>query len=277
MNNNELSDSTENQSSEGPVNCTASELSTYLQALAEGYLPTSCSDTSQSVPSKSMSIASRSYQRGRRMVFFRGFPSLQMSQNSMGDRGMESQTLCAGDSPAKTFPAAEIPAVEKGLGWTGKEVDFGKKWRGLSLKFNPATSWWKTHHCLFQEDLPQSSLTLPQWGLMLGGELWEPAMSVRPTSANGFGLLDTTPTKVMPVERELPPERIIVQANGKPRKISKKGKSGSMNWAQSMLHKGLIPTPELCEYYMGWPIGTTGLRPLETGKFQEWLQRHGGA
>lgn len=272
-----MSESTTNQTAEGPVNCTASELSTYLQALAEGYLPTFYSDTSPSAPSKSISIASRSYQRGRRMVFFRGFPSLKMSRSLMENRGTDSQTLCAADSHAKIFPAEEIPAVEKGLGWTGKEADFGEKWRGLSLKFNPVTSWWKTHHCLFPEDLPQSLLTLPQWGLMLGGELWEPVMLERRTNANAFGLLDTTPTKVMPVERELPPERITVQANGKPRKISKKGKSGSMNWAQSMLHKGLIPTPELCEYYMGWPIGTTALKPLEMGKFQEWLLRHGGA
>ena len=64
--------------------------------------------------------------------------------------------------------------------------------------------------------------------------------------------------------------------SGRPRKLSKNGTDGSMNWAQLMLHKGLIPTPELCEYYMGWPIGATALQPLETARFQEWLQRHGG-
>ena len=175
------------------------------------------------------------------------------------------------------FRARTSQSPARGLGWTGKEADFGKRWRGLFLKFNRATSWWKTHQCLFQEDLPECSLTLPQWGLMLDGELLEPTMLERPTNASGYGLLDSTPTKVMPVETHLTDDRIRILPSGRPRKLSKNGTDGSMNWAQLMLHKGLIPTPELCEYYMGWPIGATGLQPLETARFQEWLQRHGGS
>ncbi len=30
------------------------------------------------------------------------------------------------------------------------------------------------------------------------------------------------------------------------------------------------------EWLMGWPIGQTALKPLETGKYREWLQQHGG-
>lgn len=33
--------------------------------------------------------------------------------------------------------------------------------------------------------------------------------------------------------------------------------------------------PEFLEWFMGWPIGWTGLEPLEMGKFREWLQSHG--
>ena len=32
--------------------------------------------------------------------------------------------------------------------------------------------------------------------------------------------------------------------------------------------------PEWVEWLMGWPIGHTGLKPLETGKYQEWLRQH---
>lgn len=186
-------------------------------------------------------------------------------------RGAELLTWFLGASRART---SRLPA--KGLGLTGKEADFGKRWRGLFLKFNPATSWWKTHQCLFQEDLPRCSLTLPQWGLMLGGELSEQTTLELPTNGNGCGLLDSTPTKVMPVETNLTPDRIRILPSGRPRKLSKNGTDGSMNWAQLMLYKGLIPTPELCEYYMGWPIGATALQPLGTDRFQEWLRRHGG-
>lgn len=35
------------------------------------------------------------------------------------------------------------------------------------------------------------------------------------------------------------------------------------------------PTPENHEWLMGWPIGWTGLQPLETGKYQLWQQLHG--
>ena len=129
---------------------------------------------------------------------------------------------------------------------------------------------------MFQEDLPRCSLTLPQWGLMLDGVLLEPATLEHHTNGNGCGLLDSTPTMDMPGETDLTPDRKRILPSGRPRKLSKNGTDGSMNWAQLMLHKGLIPTPELCEYYMGWPIGATDLQPLGTDRFQEWLRRHGG-
>jgi hypothetical protein len=34
--------------------------------------------------------------------------------------------------------------------------------------------------------------------------------------------------------------------------------------------------PTWVEWLMGWPTGWTDLQPLETGKFQEWQQQHGG-
>jgi hypothetical protein len=32
--------------------------------------------------------------------------------------------------------------------------------------------------------------------------------------------------------------------------------------------------PEWVEWLMGWPIGLTALKPLETDKFREWQQQH---
>ena len=32
--------------------------------------------------------------------------------------------------------------------------------------------------------------------------------------------------------------------------------------------------PDWCEWLMGWPIGHTALKPLETDKFREWRQQH---
>jgi len=33
--------------------------------------------------------------------------------------------------------------------------------------------------------------------------------------------------------------------------------------------------PEWCEWYMGFPGGWTGLEPLETHRFRQWLLSHG--
>jgi hypothetical protein len=37
---------------------------------------------------------------------------------------------------------------------------------------------------------------------------------------------------------------------------------------------GLL-NPDWVEWLMGWPIGWTNLKPLETDKFQQWLDSHG--
>lgn len=34
-------------------------------------------------------------------------------------------------------------------------------------------------------------------------------------------------------------------------------------------------TPAFCEWFMGWPIEWTASKPLETGRFQQWLRSHG--
>jgi hypothetical protein len=34
--------------------------------------------------------------------------------------------------------------------------------------------------------------------------------------------------------------------------------------------------PPWVEWLMGWPVGWTDLKPLETDKFQSWQQQHGG-
>lgn len=34
--------------------------------------------------------------------------------------------------------------------------------------------------------------------------------------------------------------------------------------------------PTWVEWLMGWPLGWTDLKPLETDRFREWQQQHGG-
>jgi hypothetical protein len=56
------------------------------------------------------------------------------------------------------------------------------------------------------------------------------------------------------------------------------------NGAPSQMHRNTKPlnaeiggslNPTWVEWLMGWPLGWTDLKPLETDKFQQWLHSHG--
>ena len=108
------------------------------------------------------------------------------SRHSTGSRGGEASMSLAADSPAP-ITAQESTSMTGATTTTEDQWAFGGTWRALSLKFDLATSSWKTVRDLFAEDLPEFSLTLPQWGLMVGGELYQPKTAARLTSANDSG------------------------------------------------------------------------------------------
>jgi len=109
------------------------------------------------------------------------------------DRGAELLMWYLAGFPAKTSAqpekAQELPA---------SEADSGPKWRELSVRYDPATHSWKTHQCLFQEDLPESSVTLPKWGMMRDGVLSERTTLALPTSGTESGLWPTPTTQDNP-------------------------------------------------------------------------------
>lgn len=82
------------------------------------------------------------------------------------DRGEELLTSFRAAFPART--SAHLEAAPK-----SKERDpaFGKTWRESSARVDLPTSTWRTHHCLWDEALQWSSVTLPAWGLMRVGAL----------------------------------------------------------------------------------------------------------
>lgn len=69
--------------------------------------------------------------------------------------------------------------------------DFGGRWQELSVRYDLQTSTWKTHLCLWEEDLPWSSVTLPKWGMTRDGGLWERQISALPTREIASGLWQT--------------------------------------------------------------------------------------
>ena len=308
----------------GPVNCNDSELSIYLQALAEGFLPTFYSDTSQCAQSRLMSIASKSYRRGKQTVLFHGFPSLQMSQNLTDDRGEALLMSFVEASRARTSaPQGGVMAL------TASAPACGAKWPASSVRYDPATSSWKTAHCLWEEVLPWSSVTLPTWGMTRSGSVYRHPTAERPISATGAGLWQT-----IVADDSVDRARGKWNSRGEPKlsaqvlhpkywptptvcgNYNRKGASATSGdglatvvtqrtWPTATAHKGWSPNhnradtddrldysveresfqpgqqtppmrlnPEWVEWLMGWPIGHTGLKPLATGRYQEWLQQH---
>ena len=87
---------------------------------------------------------------------------------STASRGAKLLTWCLEDSHAKkSQPREKVPESK------ASAAVCGSTWRESSARFDRASSSWKTHRCLWEEDLEWSSLTLPRWGMTRDGVLWE--------------------------------------------------------------------------------------------------------
>ena len=105
---------------------------------------------------------------------------------SMGDLGEDPSTSSQVDSHAKT---SAQPEREKGS--LASVPDSGGKWRESWVKYDLNSHGWKTHQCLLEEALPWSSVTLPKWGMMRGGVLWERTTPGLLMGGNGSGFWRT--------------------------------------------------------------------------------------
>lgn len=90
------------------------------------------------------------------------------SRHSTGDRGVGSSMSSAEGSHART---SARPGKVQGSPENGPV--YGATWRELLVRYDLNSCSWKTHQCLFTEDLPWSSVTLPNWGMMRSGVCWE--------------------------------------------------------------------------------------------------------
>jgi hypothetical protein len=227
----------------------------YLQEQEGGSWEECSSDTPQFVLWKLNHIADESYSNGNETESCPSFQFGMMSAPSTELRGEEKSMSSAEVFPAKTL--ALETAMEPGS--QENEADYGKKWQGSLAKYDLDTALWKTHQCLLFEDSTESLVTFPQWGIMLNGELWELAMSEGITNDYECGLSQTYPT---PCAKVTSPRGKAAQAR----------KGNPMDTLPNVV--GGVPHPHLSEWLLGWPIGWTDLKPLETDKFQSWRQQH---
>jgi hypothetical protein len=246
-----------------PVNCTNSELSIFLRALEAGFLPIPCSDTSASAPLKSITIASKSWQQGKKTVVFPGFRFSMTFAGSTETHGAGLSMLWQEDFLARTSQSA---AAETDL--TANEAAYGWKWPGSFVRYSRETSSWKTRQCSLVEGLDEFSGTWPQWGSMHDGECSAHTTPAWVTCGNVSGLWPT-PTASDDKGSVLPETA---------RKRAARSSRG-VRLPEYLTLKGLLPggrhNPEFSEWLMGWPLQWSDTAPLGTDRFQLWLQQHG--
>jgi hypothetical protein len=160
------------------------------------------------------------------------------------------------------FRAKTSQVQEEEPALTGSEAECGDTWQESLARYDPSSCSWKTAHCLFQEDLPESSVILPKWGMMQDGECWERTMSLPPTKDNEFGLWPT-------------PQRVDYKGTSRDSAFQQRAAQYNL-WSMGQREYSTIyPSPTAYEAIMGWPMQWTELKPLEMDKFQRWLDLHG--
>ena len=160
----------------------------YLRVQEEESLQDVCSGGEQCAPLKSKITHAEFYCNGKLMDSYLDSLSGTTSAHSMANLGQEKSMLSQEDSLAKI-----CQQQEKAKGLTESDQDSGGKWQGSFAKYDPATHSLRTPQCSLFEDSIEYCVTLPKWGLMLDGELWEQQTLVQSTRGIESGLSPNSP------------------------------------------------------------------------------------
>ena len=159
----------------------------------------------------------------------------------------------------EAFPARTFPAPEREPESTASEAVCGDTWRELSAKFDRGSSSWKTHQCLWEEDLPESSVTLPGWGMMRDGVLWERITPALLTSGTESGLWRSPSAH----EPGVSAERLVPIEGGTPGGMNRHfdkhtGRMAQIGLIQQVRLRAMWPTPCASEARQGLQIRREG-------------------
>ena len=273
----------------------------FSQVLVEEYLGENFSDGEQSVLSNGNHIQ-QAYLQPDKMTKFSRVSRFGMTFKPLTEsRGEELLTLYLAGFHAKTSQLQE-----KEMDLTENEAECGEKWHGLLARYDQDTHSWRTVQCSLLEDLNESLQTLPQWGMTVGGELYLLPTLVQTIDEIESGLSAKHSLPTPTCNPHLPnknantkgPKNLVEVALGKwehlmpkqklptPRSCSamaatltdKGNRFPNLETVVARMDKTTVGgklNPMWVEWLMGWTLGWTDLKPLETDKCHCVQQQHG--
>ena len=226
----------------------------YSRALVEEYLAESCLDGAQSALSSETPMPQAFLPSDKMMDFLRPSRFGMTFAHLTESLGAELLTWYLAGFHAKTSAPQE-----KESELMESAPASGVKWRELSTRYDQDSRSWKTHQCLWVEDLPWSSVILPRWGLMRDGVCWEQTTLGRPTGASASGLWPT------PGAAKANTDLTLTCSGDGREKPNKLGWAVAQSIGYKVPDRGTL-NPSWVEWLMGWPAGWTDLKPLATDK-----------
>lgn len=187
------------------------------------------------------------------------------------------------------FPARTSQPQEKASASQANVPASGKKWPGLLAKYDHATSSWKTAQCSLIEGLEPSLETWPRSGTMRSGVCYQRPPLAHPICENVSGYAPDNKTFFQTLNTKgldggsnsraaLKKRNIFPTLKARDYKQSGKSRmdrTGTSQGDDLPLVVGGRLNPTWAEWFMGFPLGWTGLSPLEMHNYRSWLQQHG--
>lgn len=155
--------------------------------LVAEYSGENCSDGAPSAPSNMTAMPLLYSASGRMTDFCRRSRYGMTCEPLTANLGQDVLTWFLAGFPAKTSAPPEREEESKMV----NALASGWKCPGSSVKYDPASSSWKTHQYSLLGGLEPFSATWPRWGSMRNGECWERQTWERRTNGTGYGFWAT--------------------------------------------------------------------------------------
>lgn len=225
---------------------------TYLQEQGEESSAECFSDIPLSALLKSKNIPERCYSSDSETESCHASQSGMTCKHLMGNRGEVKSMSCVEASPAKIYPVQEKEPDSMVL-----DLDYGRNTQESYRRYGLDMYSRKTRHYSELGDLQPCCQTLPAWGIMQDGELWE------------VGVKESRTGKECGC---WPAVRCFMHKDA----LTDRGKSNLGEVVHGAnpdrVKEGDRLNPDWTEWLLNWPIGWTDLKRLGTGKIQSWRQ-----